>query len=89
MQPNAAGMLVNGRSPTERRSGAQSEEVYQSQNEKRTVASGEEPVKLDAKFGGTKFAFTFNAPPQVAEERVFELAQYHVARILLLDHVQR
>lgn len=78
MQPNAAGMLVND-DPRLRDEAERKAKKSISRKTKKTVASGEEPVKLDAKFGGTKFAFTFNAPPQVAEERVFELAQYHVA----------
>jgi hypothetical protein len=55
-----------------------------SRKTKKPVAAGEEPLKFDTQFGAANFSFTFVMPPQVDENRLFELARYHVGAFFYL-----
>jgi hypothetical protein len=42
------------------------------------VAAGEDALKVGTTFGAATFDFSFSMPPQVHEDRLFELARYQV-----------
>lgn len=48
------------------------------------VAAGESPIRIDGNLGGATLGFSFDMPPQADEDRLFELARYHVAAFFYL-----
>jgi len=78
MQPDATGRHVNSDARLHSEAARKAQNAI-SRKTGKPVAAGEEPIKVGGNFGPAAFTVSFSMPPQVHEDRLFELARYQVA----------